>query len=58
MGTLIGETITYALEHACQKQEKLNQTMKNSNPEDEIICQLREQTELLNQLLKLYKRVY
>jgi hypothetical protein len=58
MRTLIGETITYALEEAVEKQEKLNQILSNSNVEDQATILLREQTELLEQMLSLCKRVY
>jgi ABC-type uncharacterized transport system ATPase subunit len=58
MGTLIGETITYALEEAVEKQEKLNQILSKSNLEDQATILLTEQTELLEQMLSLCKRVY
>jgi hypothetical protein len=58
MGTLIGETITYALEEAVEKQEKINQILSKSNLEDQATILLREQTELLEQMLSLCKRVY
>jgi hypothetical protein len=58
MGTLIGETITYALEEAVEKQEKLNQILSESSLEDQATILLREQTELLEQMLSLCKRVY
>ena len=58
MRTLIGETITYALEDACKKQEKLNQALSKSNLEDQTTILLEEQTELPEQLLSLCKRVY
>jgi hypothetical protein len=58
MGTLIGETITYALEEAVEKQGKLNQILSESSLEDQATILLREQTELLEQMLSLCKRVY
>lgn len=57
MSTLIGETITYALEEAVEKQGTLNQALSKSNLEDQTIL-LEEQTELLNRMLSLCKRVY
>jgi len=58
MRTLIGETITYALEEAVEKQGKLNQALSKSNIEDQTTILLEEQTELLEQMLSLCKRVY
>jgi hypothetical protein len=58
MSTLIGETFTYAIEEAVYKQGKLNQILSKSNHEDHTTILLNEQTELLDQILSLCKRVY
>jgi hypothetical protein len=58
MRTLIGETITYALEEALEGQKKLNQALSKSSLEDQTTILLKEQTELLEQMLSLCKRVY
>jgi hypothetical protein len=58
MSTLIGETITYALEEALEGQKKLNQALSKSSLEDQTTILLKEQTELLEQMLSLCKRVY
>ena len=58
MRTLIGETITYALEEALEGQKKLNQALSKSSLEDQTRILLKEQTELLEQMLTLCKRVY
>ena len=51
MSTIIGETLIYTLEDAIKRQEKLNQRLSNS--ENETTSLLKEQTELLEQLLYL-----
>lgn len=56
MITIIGETLIYTLEDAINRQEKLNQTLPNS--ENETISLLKKQTELLEQLLYLCRRVF
>jgi hypothetical protein len=58
MRTLIGETITYALEEALEGQKKLNQALSKSSLEDQTTIILKQQTELLEQMLSLCKRVY
>jgi hypothetical protein len=58
MSTLIGETITYALEEALEGQKKLNQALSKSSLEDQTTIILKQQTELLEQMLSLCKRVY
>jgi hypothetical protein len=56
--TIIGKTLTYALEDAVERQKEINNTLTNSNPKDHTTILLNEQTELLEQLLMLCKRVY
>jgi hypothetical protein len=56
MSSIIGETLIYTLEDAIKRQEKLNQTLFNS--ESETTSLLKEQTELLEQLLSLCRRAF
>ena len=55
---IIGKALTYALSNAIKRQEEINSTLSRSNPEDHTIILLDEQTELLEQMLSLCKRVY
>jgi hypothetical protein len=47
MSTLIGETIIYALEEVINIQEQINQTLLNSNSDDQTKIMLDKQTKLL-----------
>ena len=56
MSMIIGETLIYTLEDAIERQVKLNQTLSNS--ENDTTSLLKEQIELLEQLLSLCRRVF
>ncbi len=58
MSTIIGQSIIYALEEAINRQEQINQTLLNSNLDDQTKTMLNEQTKLLIEMLSLCKRVY
>jgi hypothetical protein len=53
MSTIIGQTIIYALEEAINRQEQINQTLLNSNLDDQTKTMLGEQTKLLLEMLSL-----
>jgi hypothetical protein len=48
MSIIIGQTIIYALEEAINKQEKINQTLLNSNLDDRIADGGRYKLSILN----------
>jgi hypothetical protein len=58
MSTIIGQSIIYALEEAINRQEQINQTLLNSNLDDQTKTMLNEQTKLLLEMLSLCNRVY
>jgi hypothetical protein len=58
MSTIIGQTIIFALEEAINRQKQINQTLLNSNLDDQTKTMLNEQTKLLIEMLSLCKRVY
>ena len=58
MSTIIGQSIIYALEEAINRQEQINQSLLNSNLDDQTKTMLNEQTKLLIEMLSLCKRVY
>jgi hypothetical protein len=58
MNTIIGQTMIYALEEAINRQEQINQTLLNSNLDDQTKTMLNEQTKLLLEMLSLCNRVY
>jgi hypothetical protein len=58
MSTIIGQSIIYALEEAINRQEQINQTLLNSNLDDQTKTMLNEQTKLLLEMLSLCDRVY
>jgi hypothetical protein len=58
MSTIIGQTIIYALEEAINRQEQINQTLLNSNLDDQTKTMLNEQTKLLLEMISLCNRVY
>jgi hypothetical protein len=58
MSTIIGQTMIYALEEAINRQEQINQTLLNSNLDDQTKTMLNEQTKHLLEMLSLCKRVY
>jgi hypothetical protein len=57
MGIIIGQTIIYALEEAINRQEQINQTLLNSNLDDQTKTMLNNQTKLPLEMLSLCKRV-
>jgi hypothetical protein len=58
MSTIIGQTIIFALEEAINRQKQINQTLLNSNLDDQTKTMLNEQTKLRIEMLSLCKRVY
>jgi hypothetical protein len=56
MSTIIGQTIIYALKEATNSQEQINQTLLNSNLDDQTKTMLNKQTKLLLEMLSLFKR--
>ena len=57
MSTIIGQSIIYALEEAINRQEQINQTLLNSNLDDQTKTMLNNQTKLPLEMLSLCKRV-
>jgi hypothetical protein len=57
MRIIIGQTIIYALEEAINRQEQINQTLLNSNLDDQTKTMLNNQTKLPLEMLSLCKRV-
>jgi hypothetical protein len=58
MSTIIGHTFIYALEDAIKRQEQINLILLKSNQDDQTASMLKEQSELLLDMLTLCKRVY
>jgi hypothetical protein len=58
MSTIIGQTIIYALEEAINRQVQINQSLLNSNLDDQTKTMFNEQTKLLLEMLSLCNRVY
>jgi hypothetical protein len=58
MSTIIGQSIIYALEEAINRQEQINQSLLNSNLDDQTKTMLNEQTKLLLEMLSLCNRGY
>jgi hypothetical protein len=53
MSTIIGQTIIFALEEVINRQKQINQTLLNSNLDDQTKTILNEQTKLLIEMLSL-----
>jgi hypothetical protein len=58
MSTIISQTIIYALGEAINRQEQTNQTLLNSNLDEQTKTMLNKQTKLLLEILSLCKRGY
>jgi hypothetical protein len=58
MSTIIGKTLIYALEDAIERQNKINQTLLSSNPDEQTTTMLSEQIALLLEMHSLCKRIY
>jgi hypothetical protein len=58
MSTIIGQSIIYALGEAINRQEQINQTLLNSNLDEQTKTMLNKQTKLLLEILSLCKRGY